>query len=85
VNLDIRIPIGSMFGILGALLFLYGLDSDSDIYRRSLGINVNLIWGAVMLVFGLVMLGLSRFAARAASRRLPRHEPSPMPNDTRRD
>jgi hypothetical protein len=66
MNFDIRIPIGSMFGILGALLLLYGLVSDSDIYRSSLGINVNLVWGAVMLVFGLVMLGLSWHAARAA-------------------
>jgi hypothetical protein len=67
MKFDIRIPIGSMFGILGAVSLLYGLMSDSEIYRRSLGINVNLIWGAVMLVFGLIMLGLSWRAARVAS------------------
>jgi hypothetical protein len=25
-------------------------------YRHSLGININLIWGAVLLVFGALML-----------------------------
>ena len=69
MNFDIRIPIGSMFGILGALLLFYGLVSDTEIYRQSLGININLIWGAVMLAFGLVMLGLSWRASRAASGR----------------
>ena len=48
-----------MFGIFGLLLTGYGLmTSGSDIYQRSLGVNVNLEWGAVMLVFGGVMLWL---------------------------
>ncbi len=59
-GLDIRTPIGLMFGILGALLVAYGLVADSGIYARSLGINVNLWWGAVLLAFGLVMLALGR-------------------------
>jgi hypothetical protein len=33
--------------------------SDPGLYEKSLGINVNLVWGAVMLVFGLGMLGLA--------------------------
>jgi hypothetical protein len=65
MNFDIRLPIGSMFSILGALLLGYGLLSESAIYRHSLGININLIWGAVMLVFGLVMLWLGRRGARS--------------------
>ena len=60
---DIRIPIGSMFAILGALILGYGLLSDAEIYRRSLGLNINVIWGAVMLGFGLVMLWLGRRGA----------------------
>jgi len=60
MGLDIRLPIGMMFAILGLLLVLYGLAGDKAIYQRSLGINVNLWWGVVMLAFGLVMLVLGR-------------------------
>ena len=59
MGLDIRTPIGLMFGIFGLLLTGYGLlTSGSEIYQRSLGFNVNLEWGAVLLVFGGVMLWL---------------------------
>jgi len=59
MRLDVRFPIGGMFTILGVLLTVYGLASDQAIYERSLGINVNLWWGLVLLVFGAVMLGLA--------------------------
>jgi len=59
MRLDVRFPIGGMFSILGALLTLYGLASDQAIYARSLGFNVNLWWGLVLLIFGLVMLGFA--------------------------
>jgi hypothetical protein len=62
MNLDLRLPIGLMFSIFGVMLTAYGLGSDKAIYARSLGINVNLLWGVVLLAFGLVMLG---FALRA--------------------
>jgi multisubunit Na+/H+ antiporter MnhG subunit len=66
MGLDIRIPIGSLFVILGALLAGYGLVSDPAIYRRSLGIDINLWWGAALLIFGFAMLALAwRAAARA--------------------
>jgi hypothetical protein len=59
MGLDIRTPIGLMFSLFGLLLAGYGLlTSGSDIYQRSLGLNVNLAWGAVLLVFGGVMLWL---------------------------
>ena len=54
--LDIRWPIGLMFSLVGALMFIYGLASDTEMYQRSLGINVNLWWGLVLLVFGGFML-----------------------------
>ncbi len=64
MGFDIRIPIGTMFAILGAILTVYGLVSDSEVYQRSLGVNVNLIWGITLLVFGGLMLGLSRLKGR---------------------
>lgn len=56
MKLDLRLPIGLMFGAFGILLTLFGLGSDRSIYQRSLGINVNLWWGLVLLVFGVAML-----------------------------
>jgi uncharacterized membrane protein (DUF441 family) len=60
MQLDLRLPIGLMFTTVGVLLTLFGLVSDKAIYARSLGVNVNLWWGLVLLAFGLVMLWLAR-------------------------
>ena len=60
MGLDIRLPIGFLFSIFGVLLIAYGAMSDPAIYQRSLGININLAWGSIMLVFGGVMLALGR-------------------------
>ena len=60
MRFDIRLPIGGLFTILGIILSVYGLVSDRSLYQRSLGINVNLGWGVVTLVFGLVMILLGR-------------------------
>ena len=67
MKLDLRLPIGLMFTIIGALLVLFGLVSDEAIYERSLGINVNLWWGLVLLAFGLVMLWLVARSRRASA------------------
>jgi hypothetical protein len=65
---DVRLPIGLMFSIFGAMLTVYGLTSDEAIYGRSLGINVNLWWGIAVLAFGVGMLA---FALRARDKRHP--------------
>ena len=70
MKLDLRLPIGLMFSIFGVLLLGFGIISDAAIYQRSLGINVNLWWGAVLLLFGLVMLGFA-LKARGAARGTP--------------
>ena len=61
MGLDIRWPIGLMFSLVGALLVIYGLatGSDTEVYRRSLDININVYWGVVLLVFGGAMLILA--------------------------
>lgn len=64
MKLDVRIPIGLMFALVGLLLVVYGIVADRAIYTRSLGVNVNLWWGLVLLVFGLVMLALARGVGR---------------------
>lgn len=64
MGLDIRYPIGIMFAIVGALLVIFGLTTsgNTELYRRSLGININLWWGLLLLAFGLLMLFLARRA-----------------------
>ena len=59
---DIRIPIGLMFTIVGILISGFGFFtmSNTEMYHKSLGINVNVIMGILMLVFGLVMLYFAR-------------------------
>jgi hypothetical protein len=58
---DIRIPIGFMFSIFGVLITVFGFStiSDNGMYVKSLGINVNIIMGILMLIFGLLMLFLA--------------------------
>jgi len=65
MTLDLRIPIGLLFSLLGVLLAGYGLVSDRALYRASLGININLWWGLALLVFGVVMLGSARLRGQA--------------------
>jgi hypothetical protein len=68
MGFDIRLPIGMMFSVFGVLVGAYGAATqDSEMYtRHSLGINVNLWWGLVMLIFGAGMLLLARRGAAAA-------------------
>lgn len=58
MGLDLRLPIGLYFSILGVMLGGYGLltGSNAEMYHRSLDIRINLIWGGVLLLFGLGML-----------------------------
>jgi hypothetical protein len=64
MTLDLRVPIGMMFGLAGAMLAAYGIFGDQTIYGASLGINVNLWWGLVMMGFGGAMLGTAWLSAR---------------------
>ena len=64
---DIRIPIGLMFSIMGILISVFGFFtmSNAEMYHKSLGINVNIIMGLLMLVFGLIMLYFVRRKKKA--------------------
>ncbi len=57
MGLDIKIPIGGMFTLLGVILTIFGLlTNGNDMYDTSLNININLWSGLFMLIFGLSML-----------------------------
>jgi uncharacterized membrane protein (UPF0136 family) len=68
MGIDIRLPLGILFSLLGSILVVYGAASNPSLYEQSLGINVNLYWGVVLLAFGALMFILSRFGTRAKLR-----------------
>jgi hypothetical protein len=70
-SLDLRYPIGGLFSALGVLLAAFGASTagDTAMYAKSEGMNINLIWGIVLLVTGLLFLLLARNGARADAAR----------------
>jgi hypothetical protein len=61
MGLDIRVPLGLIFLITGGIMSVYGLFTrGSAIYAKSMGVNLNLTWGVVMVVFGAVMFFVGR-------------------------
>jgi len=79
MSLDLRVPMGLMFLIVGAMLSVYGLITrGSAIYARSAGMNINLIWGLVMFLFGTAMFLLGRYSDEHPS--APSHEPTERPH-----
>ncbi len=78
MGLDIRWPIGLMFSLIGLMLVIFGLvtGSNPDTYKPSLGINVNLYWGLLLLVFGGWMLTMAIRASRTAAHPTPDIKPT---------
>ena len=62
MGLDIRIPLGLIFLVTGGIMTLYGLFTrgNAALYERSLGVNLNLGWGLIMFLFGLIMFLVGR-------------------------
>jgi purine-cytosine permease-like protein len=58
MGLDIRWPIGLMFSLIGLLLTGFGAVNSASSMTKIDGqdININLIWGIVLLVFGILMV-----------------------------
>jgi hypothetical protein len=72
MNLDLRVPMGLMFTLVGIILMVFGIATrgNLELYARSLAINVNLWWGIVLLVFGQIMFHLGR-TSQARLAKLP--------------
>ena len=64
--MDLRLPIGGLFVVLGVILGVFGVitNGDTAMYERSAGLNINLVWGVVMFVFGALFLLLAQRAAK---------------------
>ena len=87
MDLDLRVPIGLFFVAVGLIMSIFGLTSNPAIYDKSLGINVNLDWGIVELIFGSLMIFFGRrnrqpapLAEAPANGATPRSDlPPPLP------
>jgi arginine exporter protein ArgO len=66
--LDLKFPLGALLSFYGTLLIIYGLFTGSKLYQKSLGININLIWGGLILLVGVAMLLASLIKKRQAKR-----------------
>ena len=60
MQLDLRYPIGLLLITYGVMLALQGAIVGATV----LGLSVNLYWGALMAVCGIVALWLARRSAR---------------------
>jgi hypothetical protein len=76
MNLDLRIPLGMMFSFTGAILAIWGIQTNHNtaLYARSLGINANLWWGLVLLAFGVTMYVLGQRGQRKLEKEPPAAE-----------
>ena len=72
MTLDVRLPIGVFFALLGVLLIVYGAATLGEPATAPTGVPIDLVWGAVLLVFGAGLLALAR---RARSVRRPVVDP----------
>jgi hypothetical protein len=62
MNLALRIPMGSMFTLMGTILTIFGVVTNGKevLYAANQGLNANLCWGPVLFVFGMIMLFVAR-------------------------
>ena len=58
MGLDLRWPIGLMFTLIGVLLTGFGAANPARSTTKIDGqdININLIWGILLLIFGVLMV-----------------------------
>ncbi len=66
MRLDVRLPIGALFSVLGMLLGGYGAATMGRPGTAPTGVPIDLVWGLVLLGFGVWMLFLARRAAGRA-------------------
>jgi uncharacterized membrane protein len=61
---DARISIGMLFTLMGTVLTAFGVATRANtaVYAKCMGIDANLWWGLVLLVFGVVVMFLGRRA-----------------------
>ena len=69
MNLDVRLPMGALFSLLGTMVMVYGLYNS---YR------LDVEWGGAMLVFGILCTALA-FHSMRVNRRAVAYAPVTTP------
>jgi hypothetical protein len=64
VRFDPRLPIGLLFLVYGAILTIYGLVVSEATRGFTFGVNLNLLWGCALLIFGGTMFAFAMIAVR---------------------
>ena len=72
---DLRLPLGWLFVVLGALVVCAGFGAQVTSEGMTLAWNVDFLWGAFMIGFGVVCLWLARRYAE-------KHGPSNVGNES---
>src|SRR5438876_10785123 len=67
VGIDLRLPLGALFGVLGLLLTLYGAATRGQSGTEPTGVPIIVIWGVVLFAFVLRMRWLVRRAREAST------------------
>lgn len=71
MSADIRLPIGLLFTIIGVIITIFGMVTNgAEMYRHSLGININTYSGFCLTIFGIVMLIMAFNAQKKAKEEL---------------
>lgn len=84
MGLDIRLPLGLLFVVTGGMMTVYGLFTHgSSIYEKSLGVDINLVWGVVLSLFGLTVLLLAYIGRRRGFDASPVSHSAEVPPATR--
>jgi hypothetical protein len=65
---DLRLPLGVLLAFYGVILIATGASAGTLV----VGININLWWGSVLLIFGIAMVLLARRAATTIASRARR-------------
>jgi len=73
---DIRFPIGLLFTLIGIVITVFGIATNgAEIYRHSLGINVNIWSGIFLTIFGVIMLVMAIRAQKKEKLRVQAKSP----------
>jgi hypothetical protein len=65
MQLDIRMPIGLLFTLLGVIITAQGFFTrGAEMYKHSLNININIYSGVGLLIFGGLMLWMALLSKR---------------------
>ena len=65
MKLDVRLPMGALFTIIGAILCVYGAVGGAAALKKGCPLNINLWWGLAMLLFGAALLAIHMAKGKA--------------------